>query len=173
MKQQKSTYEANVKDWLESSRRIVIESIIHEDQRYETTGDWYFQRRPDREVELIILVSFTADWRSDMAVALHELVEAILCVSDEVECEGPPVFDVGESPCDAFDKNFEEAREEMQGDSFDFRGRTCAPDAEPGDQHDAPYYHQHQAATTIERIFVDKLGMNWHEHISHQEEIGG
>jgi len=54
--------------------RIVIETIPHKTQRYETCGDWIV----DGDT-LKIFVSKTKDWRHSFLVAVHELIEAGLC----------------------------------------------------------------------------------------------
>ena len=57
--------------------RIIIEPIPHQFQRYDTTGDWYF----DAAGDLVIKVSGVdaIDQDEVFLVALHELVEAKLC----------------------------------------------------------------------------------------------
>jgi hypothetical protein len=53
---------------------IIIEIIPHNEQRYETIGDWQFI-----DNNLIIKVSHQGDPRKDMLIAIHEFVEALLC----------------------------------------------------------------------------------------------
>ena len=113
--------------------RITIEVIRHEDQRYDTPGDWLWPN----EHNLLIRVSDMGDWRKEAAVAVHELVEAILCKNDGV----------AEGAVDAFDMSPE--------------GKMCV---EPGDSLLAPYHRQHCFATAVERMLVAALGMPWAEH---------
>lgn len=71
-------------------------------------------------------------------IAVHELIEVLLCKAAGVTQE-----DV-----DKFDLNFEKKRK--KGD-----------DSEPGDDPKAPYYKQHKFATKIERLLCKELGENW------------
>jgi hypothetical protein len=54
--------------------KIVIETIPHLDQRYKTCGDWFYEGE-----DLHIKVSDLKDWKKEATIAVHELVEAILC----------------------------------------------------------------------------------------------
>lgn len=97
--------------------RVVIETIPHAEQRYPTVGDWLWS---DDETTLTIRVSDMGDWRSEMLVALHELVEVILCKAGGVE----------QQAVDAFDIEFERKRAARNLD-------------EPGDDPAAPYRDEH------------------------------
>jgi hypothetical protein len=81
------------------------------------------------------------NWRMEMAVAIHELVECALCRY------------AGISPVevDEFDMAYEATR---TPDNYD----------EPGDDPRAPYHKQHCVATGIERIVVCMLGLTWKEY---------
>ena len=54
---------------------IHIETINHKDQRYDTAGDWFF----DLSGDLYIKVSDTTNWKYNALIALHELIEVLLC----------------------------------------------------------------------------------------------
>lgn len=116
---------------------IVIKTIPHEQQRYPTVGDW--QWAPDGT--LIINVSNLSDWRREALIAVHELVEVLLCKHEGISAES----------VDRFDKEFEATR---ANDNFD----------EPGDDPSAPYVKQHCIATGIERILAAQFGINWKEY---------
>ena len=167
--------------------RIIIETINHKDQRYNTCGDWQFmgntalvlkglfKLRNDlpafvsqeamEEKTLFVQVSKFGDWRYEFLVGIHEAIEAGLCKLHDVKGE-----DV-----DAFDIAFEDLRDRMtkklsvhEGDFLnDLRGieswrlLRSNINAEPGDCHLAPYYEQHQVATGIERILAAMLGVSW------------
>jgi hypothetical protein len=75
------------------------------------------------------------NWRLEALVAVHELIEALLCRVDGVT----------EDEVDHFD--------------FNFKG-----DAEPGDDPNAPYYEQHQRASGYERLLAADLQVNWAEY---------
>lgn len=112
---------------------VRIEIIPHSSQRYETVGDWFFHHG-----DLVIRVSELGDWRKEMLIAVHELVEVLLCRHQGVTQE----------QVDKFDMEFEQAREE--GDL-----------SEPGDDPKAPYKRQHCIATGVERMLAAELEVDW------------
>ena len=83
--------------------RIIIETIPHKDQRYDTAGDWYF----DDAGSMVIKVSGLGDWRKEFLVAVHELIEVGLCSNCGITAEAVDKFDMnykGEGePGDAHD----------------------------------------------------------------------
>lgn len=125
--------------------RIVIESIPHKNQRYPTVGDWFWENPSTTDATIQIKVSQLSDWRREALIAVHELVEILLCTNDVVS----------EEAVDKFDKAFEANRHPDNTD-------------EPGDDPKAPYVKQHCIATGIERILAANLGVNWKEY---EEEI--
>jgi hypothetical protein len=122
--------------------KIIIETIPHEAHRYETVGDWFY----DSDGVLHIKVSKLSDWRREMLVAVHELIEVLTCNNDGVSQE----------VVDKFDKEFEASRHPDNED-------------EPGDEPTAPYVKQHCLATGIERILAQQWGVNWKEY---EKELG-
>ena len=112
---------------------IIIKVIPHRKQRYETAGDWFWKRDT-----LHIRVSSMGDWRYEALVAVHELVEVLLCEHDGVTQKEVDKFDIG----------FEKSREPDNTD-------------EPGDETCAPYVAQHCIATGVERILAALLGVKW------------
>ena len=119
--------------------RITIETIPHADQRYPTVGDWLFIGEPP--TELRIRVSGMDDWRMEALVAVHELVEALLCRARGID----------EEAVTAWDKAFEPKRRRQ---------------IEPGDHPLAPYHREHQSATAIERLLCAEFGIDWAEYES-------
>lgn len=117
--------------------KITIETIPHAQQRYPTVGDWQWQSEDD----LLVRVSEMGDWRYNAAVAVHELVEVLLCKQDGVT----------EAEVDAFDMAYEARRPE--GD-----------ESEPGDDPACPCAKQHCMATAVERMLVAALGVSWSEY---------
>jgi hypothetical protein len=79
--------------------KIIIETIPHSQQRYNTVGDWYL----DAYGSLIIKVSEITK-RYEWLIAIHELVEAILC-----ECAGITAAQV-----DKWDKEHIEAGDDPE-----------------------------------------------------------
>ena len=121
--------------------RITIETIPHGEQRYPTAGDWLFLGDPP--TELRIRVSSLDDWRMEALVAVHEVLEAILC-----QARG-----ISEEAVTEFDELFERARM-ADPENFWLQG-------EPGDNPAAPYYREHFFATSIERLLAAELGIDW------------
>ena len=115
------------------SMKISVFTQPHNLQRYNTVGDW-FTSRIDGKVQII--VSELGSWRYELLVAVHELVEAFLCMHDGV----------AEESVTKFDKQFVQR------------------DAEPGDSPDAPYARQHCIATGVERILAACLGVKWQHY---------
>lgn len=122
------------------SKSVTIEVIPHKDQRYPTVGDWQW----DENGNLKISVSDMDNWKYEMLVALHEMVEVLLCKD-----RGIRQVDV-----DRFDVQFEREREE---------GMQSA-DAEPGDSPDAPYRKEHFFATNLERLLAAELKVDWNDY---------
>ena len=111
---------------------IEIQVIPHNLQRYPTPGDWYLDPSTGR---LMIKVSDTGDWRSDALVAVHELVEALLCRAAGIEASAVDNYDM-----------------------------LYSGEGEPGDDPAAPYHEQHQLATEIARLVGVGMGYPWSEH---------
>jgi len=121
--------------------KILIRFIDGEKQRYATPGDYTYDADADT---ITIFVSLMDDWRSELAVAVHELVESVACLADDVDF----------MEIDGFDVQFEKAR--MSG--------TVGEEDEPGDSVDAPYRIQHAAATFVEREVCSQLKLPWVKH---------
>lgn len=119
--------------------RIVIEVVPHERQRYPTVGDWQFVGS-----ELHITVSAVSDWRSQALVAVHELVEALLCLAHGVPQELVDEFDMSHPELD-----------------------------EPGADPRAPYRLQHQSADGIERVLADMMPYSWAVHEQMLDRVNG
>src|SRR5882672_405040 len=116
--------------------KIDIQSIPHNQQRYETVGDWRLEGDA-----LKIRVSELPDWRYDVLVGIHELIEAVLC---DQAC-------VSQTAVDEFDMDYE-------------KNRQPGDESEPGDDPRSPYRKQHFVATTIERQLAHELGVDWDEY---------
>jgi hypothetical protein len=112
--------------------RIQIETVTHAQQRYETTGDWWWD--PDDTLQM--RVSALADWRHGVLIAVHELVEALLCKARGVSTEVVDEWDMG------------------QGKELD----------EPGDDPRAPYHREHEFAGCVERLLAHELGIDWNDY---------
>lgn len=118
--------------------KLIIESIPHDNQRYETCGDYYNNSFGEH-----ILISEMPE-NSVRLVAIHELIEKWL-----TESKG-----ISEEEITKFDLMFEQERKEGKHGEFD----------EPGDDIRAPYRKQHKIATFIEKMICKEFGMKWSEH---------
>jgi hypothetical protein len=125
-------------------KTITIEVIPHSEQRYNTVGDWQFTRDAEgNATSLSIRVSDISDGRYHALIAVHELVEALLCHNHGIT----------EADVDKFDMNWEPDRISWEDD------RRYS---EPGEDWRAPYYPEHQTASAVERILASALrGVNW------------
>ena len=117
--------------------KINIKTISHKEQRYNTAGDYW----EDEEGVIQFRISSFPDHRYEQLVLIHELVEYFLLALAKVAI----------AEVDLFDLKFEENRK--PGDI-----------AEPGDDPDAPYFHQHQAASIVERVFAGILKVDWTQY---------
>ena len=124
---------------MKNKHEVVIDIIPHKKQRYETVGDW----KRDKNGTLVIKVSDMGDKRYAMLVAIHELVETLLCERDGVLEENVTAFDIA----------FEKKRKPGNVD-------------EPGDDVNAPYVRQHCIATAVERLLCAELGLAWDDYDS-------
>jgi hypothetical protein len=115
-----------------------ITSIPHKWQDYETVGNWML----GSEGSFGILVSATGDWKYDALIAVHELVEAILCRARGIYGE--------------------------QLDEFDM---AWTGDGEPGDAPDAIYQNEHNFATAVERMLCAALGIKWADYGAAIEKV--
>lgn len=127
--------------------KIEIETIPHQEHRYTTVGDWYYKR----DGTLIINVSNMGDWRHEALVAVHELVEVLICKHRGISTE----------EVDFFDKQFEEQR----------KSGLHSESAEPGDDAAAPYNREHCIATGIERVLAAALDVGWNSYANEVESL--
>lgn len=83
---------------------------------------------------------------SELAVAIHELIECRLCQKAGVDDDDVTRFDL----------QFEDERAH----------KHHSLRAEAGDDHRSPYREPHQAATFVERAAASVLGLDWETHDS-------
>ena len=101
-------------------------------------GDWY------RDGDDIKITTLDMPLKSHVAVAIHELLEMILCEEAGVTDEQVTGFDAW------FEKQREYGNQPVT--------------AEAGDDPRAPYKTQHEAATFAERAICAAIGLPWAEH---------
>lgn len=126
---------------------IYIDTIPHADQRYLTVGDYWEEcvikgittENPIQlPVRRAIKVSEMGNIDYEFLVAIHEAIEQHLCHKHGVE----------EESITQFDMQYEQAR-------------PAGNVQEPGNDTRAPYYHEHQFATSIEMQIAAALGVDW------------
>lgn len=118
----------------------VMLTIPHKYQAYNTVGNWDF----GTDGSTLIFVSEMNSPKSEILIAVHELVEASLCKHAGISPEQVTEFDV----------KFELDR------SLGRHGKTV----EPGDDKNAPYKKQHKFSTNIEKQMCLELGLSWRQH---------
>lgn len=121
--------------------KIIIETIEHSSQSYETVGDWKFTESGDLEIK----VSNMKNWKYEMLVGIHEAVEALLCKDRNIS----------EPSVSSFDIAFEKIREQYP---------EIIGDEEPGDMVSAPYNKPHIFATSLEKLLAIELSVNWDKY---------
>ena len=117
--------------------RIVVRTIPHAHQAYPTVGDWVFNGD-----ELIVFVSELGDTNMEFLVALHEMIEAMVC-----DKAGIAEIDVS-----SFDKGHPELDD-------------------PGGDRRAPYHRQHVFAENIERMVAQELGVDWNAYTAKVDNL--
>lgn len=117
--------------------------IPNSEMRPEVDGcDWFYDDTGNLEVRIAPL----SCWEMETCLAIHELIESILCKK----------AGISQTEVDQFDLKFD-------------RDHPNEPDIGAGDDPDAPYHRQHIVATTIERIVAGELNLNWEEY---EKELG-
>ncbi|MBV8844152.1 MAG: hypothetical protein JO307_15195 [Bryobacterales bacterium] len=124
---------------------INIETIPHEMQRYPTVGDYWQEGNIEQ-----VRVSAMKDWRYEVLVTIHELIEMALTRQ----------HGVSEGAITEFDIKFETER--LEGLRF----------GEPGDDPDAPYRREHMFATKLERLLAAELDVDWDQYELYVDSLG-
>lgn len=116
-------------------KQIDIQVIPIHEMRYKTVGDYWWNE--DKTI-LAIRVADSGNTIYNESVALHELVEALLC-----EHRG-----ISEESISSFDIEFEKLN----------TGR------EAGFEPDAPYTKEHYFATAIEMLYGQQLNISLNDY---------
>lgn len=109
-------------------QQVHVEIVPAKCMRYRTVGDWLFLSPGC----LMIRVADTGNWKYNILVAIHELIEVVLCRDSGVK--------------------------EKQVDRFDLAHQD---DEDPGTHPKAPYRIQHLTAMGVEMIMAACMGVNW------------
>jgi hypothetical protein len=147
-------------------------TIPHDEQRYSTVGDWQIGKVEEEEFTphedgrtVYVAVSDLKDWRFNMLVGVHELIEAILCKN----------AGISQQSVDDFDMTYEQARTSFADPDpnnphrlrlFQVYDCNCeiTDTSEPGDDVHAPYHEQHKIATAHETSLATSLDVDWDEY---------
>lgn len=119
--------------------RISGESVPMSEIRCQQVGDWTYS-----EDQIDVKSAKLSDWRYELLVQVHELVEAALCKHRGITDE----------EVTAFDELFEQERAAGQH----------TPEQEDGDDLGAPYHREHMMATLVERLLAMELWVVWSDY---------
>lgn len=120
---------------------INFKTIPHEEQRYDTVGDYF--KGDDNIWEF--RVSKMENENYEFLVFIHELVEWYLTQKKGIT----------EESISEFDDKFEELRKKYP----EVIGKQ-----EPGHMVSAPYHDEHVFAESVERLVAGKLGVDWKKY---------
>jgi hypothetical protein len=118
-----------------------VRIVPHTKQRYDTSGDYYLGRTGN----LHIIVSDLGNRQYELLIALHELIEATLCLNRNISIDAI--------------------------DTFDFAWTPHGGLTEPGDDPTCPYYREHQFATAMERALAQQLNVDWQAYSAAVEAL--
>ncbi len=118
-----------------------IISIPHREMRDPNSVGDYWT---NKDGATHIVVSAMADWRYEFLIALHELVEEALTRHRGIP--EPTIM------------------------AYDLSWGLC-PGIDPGMEPDAPYHREHVAATALEMLVADMLGVKWSDYERACEEV--
>ena len=113
---------------------ITIKTVAPSQMRPGVDGaDWYL----DKDGLQVRVCPMSLE-KMEIALALHEVFEALLCLHDGVTVK----------QVDEFDQQYD-------------RDHPNETDCEAGDDPAAPYKVQHSLATAVERIYTAHVGLDW------------
>lgn len=134
---------------MDELKKIVIEIIPHDQQRYPTAGDWALDENGVMQVKVS---NFGLEIENFM-VAIHEVVELVL-----LRHRG-----VTDKDIDKFDFEFEQRVKKGEAGRND----------EPGFASDSPYIQEHTLATAVELQMCAVAKINWNEYSAKIEALFG
>lgn len=112
---------------------ITVDAIPHNRQRYPTWGDWKTNLSTR---QLAVKMSSLSDWRYLYLGAIHEIVEATVCMHKKIT----------QNMVDKFDFDYEARR--VMGKERTMCG--CPITNDPGSDVHAPYFDAHEFAEEVE-----------------------
>jgi hypothetical protein len=79
-----------------------------------------------------------------MAIAVHEIIEALLCKHRNIKGKVVTKFDIN------FEKEIKEGKHDKN--------------AEPGFAPDCPYFKEHKFATKLEKYLINEFDLDWDKY---------
>jgi hypothetical protein len=110
---------------------INVEIVPHDCQRYDTAGDWEWES----DGSLTINVSRLAERRHMFLLAVHEIIEAIICKMHGISSEEVTKWDL-----------------------------EHIDDPDPGSIIGCPYRLEHHTALLVEAIMAGELAVDWDDY---------
>ena len=121
---------------------INLKIIPQDEHRFTTIGDWWV----DEKGVLQMRISKMADWRYEVAVLFHELIEFFVCKHLGIETK----------ECDEFDLFYETQYEKGLIDRS----------KEAGFDKRCPYQKGHRWGARFERLIIWILGASWKKYLA-------
>ena len=126
---------------------ITLKSVEPRKVRANQCGDWHW----GADGSLLVSVRNDLSKNTQLLIALHEFIEAILCKK----------AGISDAQVTGFDIAFELERE----------AGKHKEDDENGDDPRAPYHQEHINATAMEMFMCSMLGLTWKEHSKEIEKV--
>lgn len=127
---------------------IHCEIISHKAHRYETVGDYWEEQKGHSGM------GFWPHWEFRVSKMGNPDYEFLVLIHELVEWHLTQRRGITEPVIKQFDEKYEAERTEGKH----------PPDAEPGDDPQAPYRKEHITATNIERLLAAECGVDWVEY---------
>jgi hypothetical protein len=120
--------------------------------KFVTVGYWHWTE-PNNKGELLVEVSMLSDWRFNLAVLGHELIEVFYCW----------IFHKTTEECDRFDDIYEDL----------YKVGKVSPEVEPGTDPACPYHWGHMAGMVWEWLCIHLTLASWKKYDAECNKIMG
>lgn len=105
------------------------------DHRYKSIDDWQNPYINSNNVVFTVQAADTGNWKYNMLIFFHALVEQVLCYSNKITDEQVSEWDMRHTHCD-----------------------------DPGSHEEAPYFREHKSAEEIEAMISTYLDIPWDDY---------
>lgn len=119
-------------------KKIIIETIESQDQRYPTCGDYW-----EEEDAIHFRITKQEKEEYEILIFVHEFIEFMLTRDRGIHEGDITKYDI------QWNKEFEEGHDKSD---------------EPGNEHDCIYKKEHRFAENIERALAHEMGIDWFEY---------